>query len=71
MSRALAEIASYHAHVYFDPGHDRAEAKALRTAMQQRHGMRSPEYAKADRALGVLWRQIKELKAAIAGPPAA
>jgi hypothetical protein len=45
-----------------------AEAKALRTAMQQRHGMRSAEYAKADRALGVLWRQIKELKAAIAGP---
>jgi hypothetical protein len=47
-----------------------AEAKALRTAMQERHGMRSPEYAKADRTLGVLWRQIKELKSAIAGPPA-
>jgi hypothetical protein len=48
-----------------------AAAKALRTAMQQRHGMRSQEYAKADRALGVLWRQIKELKTAIAASPSA
>jgi aromatic ring-cleaving dioxygenase len=34
--RSVSEIASYHAHVYYDPAATRAEAERLRTWMDQR-----------------------------------
>jgi aromatic ring-cleaving dioxygenase len=34
--RSLSEIASFHAHVYYDPAATRAEAERLRTWMDQR-----------------------------------
>jgi aromatic ring-cleaving dioxygenase len=34
--RRIAEIASYHAHIYFDPESQRSEAMAIREAAQER-----------------------------------
>jgi DOPA 4,5-dioxygenase len=40
MVRRVAEIASYHAHVYFDPGSQRGEAMAIREAAGDRFAVR-------------------------------
>jgi DOPA 4,5-dioxygenase len=43
--RPLAEIASYHAHLYFDPEHQRETALAVREAIGERFSVR----------LGTVW----------------
>jgi DOPA 4,5-dioxygenase len=43
--RPLAEIASYHAHLYFDPARERETALALRDAIAERFSVR----------LGTIW----------------
>lgn len=38
--RRVAEVASYHAHIYFDPASQRADAVAIRDAAGQRFAVR-------------------------------
>ena len=45
MIRPVAEIASYHAHIYFEPAAEREQALTLRTAIGERFSVR----------LGTVW----------------